>query len=66
VHERMPVILRKEAMWDWLRETGETALISMLQPAPTDWLRAWEVSRAVNDFRKDSPECAEPVSNSPA
>ncbi|NMC16426.1 MAG: SOS response-associated peptidase, partial [Chloroflexi bacterium] len=66
VHERMPVILRKEAMWDWLRETGETALISLLQPAPADWLRAWEVSRTVNNVRQDGPECAEPVSNSPA
>ena len=61
VHERMPVILRGEAMWDWVLETGETALMSMLKPAPADWLRAWEVSRAVNDVRQDSPECAAPL-----
>ncbi|HOG77994.1 MAG: SOS response-associated peptidase [Anaerolineaceae bacterium] len=66
VHERMPVILRGEAMWDWLLESGETALLSLLRPAPADWLRAWEVSRAVNNPRQDGPECAEPVQSTPA
>lgn len=61
IHERMPVILRKDTMWDWLLETDQTALVSMLRPAPTDWLRAWEVSRAVNDARQDNPECAVPL-----
>jgi len=65
MHERMPVILRKETMWDWLLESSEAALISMLHPAPADWLRVWEVSRAVNDVRQDDPVCAEPLSNNP-
>ena len=57
----MPVILRKDTMWDWLLETNQTALVSMLQPAPVDWLRAWEVSRAVNDARQYNSECAAPL-----
>ncbi|HQK03922.1 MAG TPA: SOS response-associated peptidase [Anaerolineaceae bacterium] len=66
VHERMPVILRKENMWDWLLESSETTLMSLLRPAPADWLRVWEVSRAVNNPREDSPECAAPLAGNPS
>ena len=62
----MPVILRKENMWDWLLESSETTLMSLLRPAPADWLRVWEVSRAVNNPREDSPECAAPLAGNPS
>ena len=48
VHERMPVILRKERMWDWLQENNPLALQAMLKPLPSGSLRKHEVSRDVN------------------
>ena len=48
VHERMPVILRKERMWDWLIEDNPLALSEMLKPLASGSLRKHEVSRDVN------------------
>lgn len=33
----------------------------LMRPAPNDVLRAWPISRAVNDVRRDGSELAEPV-----
>lgn len=48
VHERMPVILRKERMWDWLHEDNPLALQAMLKPLASGSLHKHEVSRDVN------------------
>jgi putative SOS response-associated peptidase YedK len=61
VHDRMPVILNAEDKWAWLREDNPAALKALLKPAPDDLLQAWEVSRAVNDPKNDSPECIKPL-----
>ncbi len=37
------------------------AAAEVLLPAPNDVLRAWPVSRAVNDVRRDGPELLEPM-----
>jgi len=63
VHDRMPVILNAENKWAWLQEDNPAALKALLQPAPDDLLQAWEVSRAVNDPKKDSPACIKPLQN---
>ena len=64
VHDRMPVILTAEDKWAWLQENNADALKALLQPAPDDLLQAWEVSRAVNDPKNDSPACIQPLQNS--
>jgi putative SOS response-associated peptidase YedK len=61
VHDRMPVILNAEDKWAWLQEDNPTALKALLKPAPDDLLQAWEVSRAVNDPKNDSPVCITPL-----
>ena len=61
VHDRMPVILNAEDKWAWLREDNPAALKALLKPALDDLLQAWEVSRAVNDPKNDSPECIKPL-----
>ena len=63
VHNRMPVILTREAEDLWLgtgaRSAGAPAQV--LKPYPTDQMEMFAVSRAVNNPRTDIPECVEPV-----
>jgi putative SOS response-associated peptidase YedK len=59
IHDRMPVILTREAEAAWLDpDTGQADLLSFL--APTDDLLVTEVSDAVNDVRQDGPSLIEP------
>ena len=53
-HDRMPVLLAKEELGNWL--SGAYGL-ERLVPAPNDWLKAVPVSRAVNSSKApDSPD----------
>ena len=59
IHDRMPVILDREAEPDWLDpEAGLEDLRPLL--VPTDELEVTEVSDAVNDVRQDGPALIEP------
>jgi putative SOS response-associated peptidase YedK len=53
VHDRMPVILPREAVRAWLAE-------SRLAPLPASELVSREVSRLVNNVRNDSPDLLNP------
>ncbi len=61
IHDRMPVILLKEAEQQWLgfdvKDTSE--LLSLLKPYPSDLMEAYDVSLLVNSPRNDLPECIE-------
>lgn len=60
LHDRMPVILRREDCRIWLDPaTPPTTLHTLLAPCPAEWLFATPVSRAVNNPRNDSPACIE-------
>jgi putative SOS response-associated peptidase YedK len=59
IHDRMPVILDREAEPGWLDpEAGLEDLRGLL--VPTDELEVTEVSDAVNDVRQDGPALIEP------
>jgi putative SOS response-associated peptidase YedK len=59
IHDRMPVILEREAESAWLDpEAGPGELQDLL--VPTDELVVTEVSDAVNDVRQDGPALIEP------
>ena len=60
VHDRMPVLLRREDFDRWLTGTATTEL---LKPAPDDYLQAWPVSREVNSSRApgDDASLIEPL-----
>lgn len=59
IHDRMPVILEREAEATWLDPSaGEGQLLELL--LPTDELTVTEVSDAVNDVRQDGPALIEP------
>ena len=61
IHDRMPVVLPREAESAWLdRATPTPEVLELLQPLPDDAVDAREVGTAVNDVRNDTPECLEP------
>ncbi len=63
VHDRMPVILTGQAMWDWLLAEQELQVLSLLQPLAADLMRSWPISRQVNDPANDSAEIIKPLEN---
>lgn len=64
IHDRMPVILRKEDEHLWLdREKYDADLLqSLLVPYDAQEMRAYPVSPAVGNAKNDTPECIEEVS----
>jgi putative SOS response-associated peptidase YedK len=58
IHDRMPVLLPREAWDDWLDPTldDQEYLLSLLVPAPDDVLDMVPVSTRVNNVRNDGPE----------
>lgn len=54
IHDRMPVILEPDEEQEWLTEADPASLNSLLDPCPSDLLRAYPVSRAVNDPANDN------------
>jgi putative SOS response-associated peptidase YedK len=55
VHDRMPVMLPRDAWARWLdrHETDGEAVADLLRPAPDDLLELWPVSPRVNSARHD-------------
>lgn len=64
IHDRMPVILPKDAEDFWLDSAVEdhTRLLDLLQPYQASDMAAFTVSKLVNSVKNNSPECIEPVS----
>ena len=61
VHNRMPVVLSREAEGTWVDPDADPgALMKLLVPAPDDRLGAREVGDAVNNVREDGPHLIEP------
>jgi putative SOS response-associated peptidase YedK len=67
IHDRMPVLLPREAWDDWLDPAVDDAeyLLSLLAPAPNDVLEMYPISTAVNDVRHEGPELLRPVDAAP-
>lgn len=63
IHNRMPVILRKDEEEAWLNpdETEADRLLPLLRPYPPELMEAVPVSRAVNNVRNDGPALRQPV-----
>jgi putative SOS response-associated peptidase YedK len=61
IHDRMPVILRKEDEDHWLDEaTALASVLSLLKPYPAGEMAANPVSSLVNSPRNDSAELVAP------
>ena len=65
IHNRMPVILTRDAEEAWLDPESEdmAALSELLLPFPSEQMHAYEVSTLVNSPRNNSPECIAPVAS---
>jgi putative SOS response-associated peptidase YedK len=63
IHNRMPVILPKEAFDTWLdpQPRSATDLQGLLVPYPADKMKAYPISTAVNTPANDSPEIILPA-----
>jgi putative SOS response-associated peptidase YedK len=63
IHNRMPVILSREAETAWLDRTIDDPqkLLPLLTPYSDKEMAAYEVSLLVNSPRNDVPTCIEPV-----
>jgi len=58
IHDRMPVILGKDIIADWLDPgNGLTDLLAMLEPYPGSLIEIYPVSSKVNNPRNNGPEC---------
>lgn len=62
IHDRMPVILTKEAEAVWLDPTIQepARLLPLLTPYPAGDMDLYPVSRLVNSPENDSPDCIVP------
>ncbi len=62
VHDRMPVMLLPDDYDRWLDPAMTIdQLRALLKPCDPDLMKAYEVSRAVNSVKNDTPECVEPL-----
>ena len=58
VHDRMPVIVRREDYSEWLDpDTPEKRLKELLVPYPADRMAVKVVGPLVNSPKNDRPEC---------
>ena len=63
IHDRMPVILTREAEAFWLDQDIQerSALEPLLTPYPAEQMQAYPVSMVVNNARNDVTACIEPL-----
>jgi putative SOS response-associated peptidase YedK len=60
IHHHMPVIIEHGDVETWLGDDAE-ATAALMRSAQNDILRAWPISRAVNDVRRGGPQLLEPI-----
>ncbi|HSK99607.1 MAG TPA: SOS response-associated peptidase [Rubrobacteraceae bacterium] len=62
IHDRMPVILARDAYDVWLDPASESdELAGLLAPYPDEEMETYPVSRFVNSPRNNDPRCIEPA-----
>ncbi len=63
IHTRMPVILDKESIYDYLNPkiNDPIKLKKLLTPYDASLMTHKQVSKTVNDVRNDSPNCIKPI-----
>jgi putative SOS response-associated peptidase YedK len=63
IHDRMPVILTREAEAAWLDPAIQepTQLLPLLKPYPAEGMELYPVSTRVNNPAHDGSECMEPL-----
>lgn len=59
IHDRMPVILDKDHMFDWLEDRPQKELVEMMSPYDDEKMSTYMVSKAVNSPFNDTADCIE-------
>lgn len=63
IHPRMPVVLTKDLMWDWLRAETETEKLALLKPLDPDLMQTWQVGKEVNSSANDTEALIRPYTD---
>jgi len=62
IHQRMPVILPKEAEQKWLNDNiTDQEIVSLLKPYDSSMMYAYKTHKSVNSASFDHPECIQPA-----
>ncbi len=61
IHDRMPVMLEPDEESTWLNGAGVDELKAVCDPYPAEEMRAYPVSKRVNNPQNDSPELLEEI-----
>lgn len=62
LHNRMPVILKRDDYQRWLDPGDSQRLpVDLLRPFPAEEMKTWKVSRAVGNVNNNEPSLVEPV-----
>ncbi len=61
IHNRMPVILKREYEKTWLRSKDPAEILSLLRPYAAEDMDAYPVSKLVNSPRNEAPSIIEPA-----
>ncbi len=62
VHERMPVILRKDLERLWISESiTDSQISSLLKPYEAQSMASYKAHKSVNAVSNDTPECIQPA-----
>lgn len=66
IHDRMPAILTQDQESQWLNQAIPAAeAIAMIQPYPSDLMRAYQVDNRVGKVSENDPHLLDPVNNLP-
>ncbi len=60
IHDRMPVILKREDEKKWLENNDPALLDSLLSPYDADTMMAYEITKLVNSPANDNPQILYP------
>jgi putative SOS response-associated peptidase YedK len=62
VHERMPVLISRNALGAWLStDTDMGAIKALLEPCPDKMMQAWKVGQSINSPTNKDASCANPL-----
>jgi putative SOS response-associated peptidase YedK len=61
VHDRMPVIVSRDNISDWLGSDDDAVIDALMQPCTDELLQLHEVSSYVNNARNEGERCITPV-----
>ncbi len=61
IHDRMPVILDKNSLWQWLQPAPFEELEKQLRPYPSGLMQAFQIGRSINNAAFDAQSVINPA-----